>query len=139
MRSAPPSARLAIMIFTHAIRSALETVLLVKFRQRCKGSGVILVRDLPSHFLSLIESASCAQCLPALVQPVNYIEVIRNRGIPLNEIPDMSVPKISVTYVTPDKTRHPQLSDSLAQCAISKVPVAILARVPGSSAVRHLH
>jgi hypothetical protein len=70
---------------------------------------------------------------------MNYIEVIWNGRIPLNEIPDVPVPKISVAYVTPDKTRQPQFSDSLAQCAISKVPVAIFTQVTRSSLVSHLH
>src|SRR5580658_1357215 len=83
--------------------SALKTVLLVEFCQRCKRSCVILVRDLAGHLLSLIETAVRAQCLPAFVQPVNYIEVIWNGGIPLNEIPDVPVPKIRVAYIIPDK------------------------------------
>src|SRR5271168_749004 len=104
MRSAPPSARLAIMIFTHAIENRpLKTVFLVKLRQRCKRSRVILVRDLSSHLLSFIETAGRAQRLPAFVQPVNYIEVIWNGSVPLNEIPDVIVPKIRIAYVLPDE------------------------------------
>src|SRR5271165_7345216 len=102
MRSAPPSARLAIMIFTHVIGNRpLKTLPLVKFRQRCKRSRVIFVRDLPGHFLPFIEAGGRAQRLPAFVQPVNYIEIIWNRRIPLNEIPDVIVPKIRIAYVFP--------------------------------------
>src|SRR5271165_835888 len=76
--------------------SALKTVSFVKLRQRCKRSGVIFVRDLSGHLLSLIEAAGRTQCFPAFVEPVNYIEVIWNGRIPLNEFPDVIVPKIRI-------------------------------------------
>src|SRR5271165_5142905 len=86
-------------IYARHRASALKAVLFVKFRQRRKRSGMIFVGDLSGHLLSLIEAAGRTQRLPAFVEPVNYIEVIRNRRIPFNEIPDVIVPEIRIAYV----------------------------------------